>query len=167
MRRKTRIVVLSACLVLAALWGFYELAGMFAPGSYPFAEIYELNYPEEEVIKAVDQFRALHPDMIVPQVTIENKGSYDLKDREGRKNKGYWYLIYFYYRKENQIVFTWTRPNGYGKTGFAFVSVNNGLDIGHWKMINDDFGFFENRRMKRDFEERILKPVETILASDK
>jgi len=167
MSRKTKIIFLTAGLILVAIFGIYKLARMFASGSYPFAEIYELNYSEDKVIKAVEQFKIQHSDMIAPKVTIENKGSYDLKDSEGRTGNSYWYKIYFYYPKENQIIFTWTRPNGNGKTSFAFVSVNNGLDIGHWKEINDDFGFVENRRIKKDFEEGILKPIEKILTNEK
>lgn len=33
------------------------------------------------------------------------------------------------------------------------------LDLGHWKDVNDDFGFFENREIKKNFEETILERV--------
>ena len=85
-------------------------------------------------------------------------GQWDLND--GKENKkDFWYKFYFYDKKKNEIMFTWTRPAGQSKTTFAFVSINKGLDLGHWEYINDDFGFFENRKIKKDFEETILKKI--------
>lgn len=135
------------------------------PGSYPFAEIYELNAPEKNVIDAIVQFKSDHPEYVVPYVTINNQSAGNLSESEGRKEKSHWYFVYFYYPKENQIVFTWTRPSGKNKTDFAFISLNDGLELGHWKDINDDFGFFENRKMKKTFEERILNQIKQHLAT--
>jgi len=165
MTRKTKKTILIFGVIILGIFGFYELARMFSPGSFPFAEIYEFDYSEEKVIEAIRQFKVQHPEMTVPNVTIKNNGSFSLSESEGRKENSYWYLNYFYYTKENQIVFTWTRPSGRGKTSFAFVSLNNGLEIGHWKDINDDFGFWENRRLKKDFEERILEPIKKLLTN--
>jgi len=167
MTRNTRNILLVVGLVLVGIWGIYKSAWMFAPGSYPYAEIYELNYSEENVINSVRQFKKQYPKMTVPKVTIQNNGSYDLEESEGRDNNSSWYFIYFYFPKENQIVFTWTKPNGKRKTSLALVSLNSGLDIGHWKDINKDFIDSENRQLKRNFEERIIKPIENILRKQK
>jgi len=165
--RKTNKIIIIIGLILIVFFGFYKLTKLLSPGSYPNAEIYELNYPEGKVIEATHQLKILHPEMVVPKVTIKNSGSYDLAESEGRKDNSLWYTIYFYYPKENQIVFTWTRPSQKGTTSFAFVALNNGLDIGNWKDINDDFNSSENRQLKKDFEARILEPVKNILEKNK
>jgi hypothetical protein len=167
MTKNTKKIILIIGLIVIGLFGFYKLAYLFSPGSYSYAEIYELNYPEEKVIEAIRQFKIGHSEMVVPKVTIQNSGTYDLSESEGRKDSSHWYLIYFYYPKENQIILTWTRPSENWKTDFAFVSLNNGLDIGHWKNINNDFSISENRNLKKEFEERILNPVKRLLINDK
>ncbi|WP_026953130.1 hypothetical protein [Algoriphagus mannitolivorans] len=153
---KKRLIIIA--IVLIGLFFFYKLGDMFAPGSYPYAEHYELNYPEDKVIEAINNLKASDSGLLVPKVTIQGAGQWDLND--GKENKkDFWYKFYFYDKKKNEIMFTWTRPAGQSKTTFAFVSINKGLDLGHWEVINDDFGFFENRKIKKDFEETILKKI--------
>lgn len=130
----------------------------FSPGSYPYAETYELNYAEEEVKSAINKFKQEHSEYIVPKVTIDGKASLDLIDGQS-KEPNHWYVVYFYYLKENQILLTWTRPSENGKTTFAFVSVNKGLTLGNWKEINKDFSLAENNEEKKKFEERILNKI--------
>lgn len=138
---------------------------MFSPGSYAHAERYELEYPEEKVIEAISKLKKEDKDMAVPKTTIQNKGQWVLND--GKENKtDHWHKFYFYNKEKKQILFTWTRASGPSSTTFAFVSINSGLDLGNWKDINNDFGFFENRRIIKDFEEMILKRVKDNL-SDK
>ena len=159
MNMKAKIVLLLFCLISAGVFGFYKLAEMFAPGSYPYAEIYELNFSEKNTLNAIKQFQVQYPEIVVPKVTIKNKGSFNLGESEGQKGDAHWYSIYFYYPKENRIVYACTRPNGKEKTSFAFVLLNEGLDIGHWKDINKDFDSIENDKLKHEFEVRILKPI--------
>ena len=118
---------------------------------------------KDQVSKAIKTFKKLNPEYIVPKVNINNKGSFDLSEDEGRKEKSHWNFNYFFYKNENEIVFTWTRPSSEGNTDFAFVSVNKGLSLGNWKTINNDFGFFENRKVKEEFENRILKQVKKLI----
>jgi hypothetical protein len=136
----------------------------FAPGSYPYAEKYELNYSEEEVKTAIKKFKTENSEYQVPKVTIENQGAWYLMD-EQTKNPAHWYKIYFYYKTENQILLTWTRPAGKNKTIFAFVSINEGLNLGNWKDINKDFGSSVNKEEKVKFENRILKNIEQKLSN--
>ena len=131
---------------------------MYSPGSYGHAERYELNYPEDKVIEVINKLKTADTELLVPKVTIQGNGQWDLNDGK-EKETDYWYKFYFYDKGKNQILFTWTRPSGPNTTTFAFVSINNGLDLGHWKEINDDFGFFENRKIKKSFEETILKRI--------
>lgn len=144
--------------LLVALVLLMTAACNFAPGSYPYAEEYELNSSEDQVKVAINKFKEEHPEYIVPKVTINNQGSWDLTDGQS-KEPNYWYGVYFYYKSENKIVFTWLRPVGKHKTTFAFVSINDGLNLGNWKDINKDFNRLENKEEKKKFEERILNKI--------
>ena len=149
--------------ILAIMFGIfclYQFARMIAPGSYPFAEVYTIDAPEEKVLNAIKEFKTTHPEFIVPNVTINKGGSFNLSESEGRKENSFWNFNYFYYKKDNQIVFTWTRRSlENNKTEFAFVGLNDGLDLGNWQNVNDDFGYLENRNVKAKFERLILVPV--------
>ncbi len=102
----------------------------------------------------IETFKSENPEYIVPPEA-------QLKDgRSG--DSDYWYHIYFYYREKNQIVHTWVRASEKHSTTFAFDAVNDGLVLGRWKTVNDDFGFFENRKVKKEFEDRILENVKRI-----
>lgn len=134
-----------------------------APGSYPYAEKYELNYSEEDVKTAINKFKMDNSEYIVPKVTVNNEGAWNLTD-EPTKNPAYWYKFYFYYEDENKILLTWTRPAGKDKTTFAFVSINEGLNLGNWKDINKDFNSTVSKNEKLKFEERILKKIKQELS---
>jgi hypothetical protein len=163
MNKKKKKAIIIIALILIGILGYIKLGTIFSPGSYSYAEVYEFNYSETQVLEAISKFKIQHPEISVPKVTIENHGSFDLSESEGRKDNSFWYSIYFYYPEVNQIVSTWTRPSGEGKTSFALVGLNNGLDIGHWKIINHDFPSKENKQIKKDFEKRILEPIRKIL----
>lgn len=153
---KTLMVFIKRILVVVFLSKF--TACNFAPGSYPYAETYELNYSEEEVKTAINKFKQEHTEYVVPKVTIDGKATWDLIDQQS-KEPNHWYIVYFYYPKENQIILTWTRPAEKGKTTFAFVSINEGLTLGNWKEINKNFSRSENKEEKKKFEERILNKL--------
>ncbi len=160
MQKRTKRLLIILTIFFVCLFGLYQLAGILAPGSYPYAEIYELNVPEENVIAAINQFKLENSEFVVPEITIDNKPAGNISDGQGTNDNSYWYSVYFYYSKENKIVKTWTRPEGKTKTSFAFVGLNDGLDLGNWKFINNDFGFSDNSRIKKQFEERILSQIE-------
>ncbi|MBJ6119365.1 hypothetical protein JAO76_14240 [Pontibacter sp. BT310] len=145
-------------ITLGALFSCDQV-NMIAAGSFAYAETYELDYPETEVIEAITQFKRQYPEKIVP---ILPDGSV-LKDQR-RNESDHWFHVYFYDATKNQILNTWTRPAGRRKTTFALISVNKGLEIGNWKILNSDFNSEENRRLKNDFERQILKPIQGILA---
>lgn len=156
---KQRLIIIA--IVLIGLFFFYKLADMFAPGSYPYAEHYDLNYPEDKVIEAINKLKASDSGLLVPKGT-QGRGQCDLND--GKENEtDYCYKFYFYDKEKNEIMFTWTRPAGQSTTTFAFVAIKKGLDLGHWDDINKDFEFFENRKIKKDFEKTILKKIKEIL----
>lgn len=161
MKNKKSIIIIT---LIAIVVGWVIWFGVnFAPGSYPYAEEYVLNFPEEEVHKAIAEFKQDHPEYVVPKVTINNQGSFDLVDELVDPNS-YWYKFYFYDKAENKILYTWTRSKGKNKTTFAFVGINNGLDIPKWKDINKDFSRSDNNREKKKFEERILNKIQEQLS---
>lgn len=163
MKNRKSIII---AIIVSLFLGFVIWFGCnFAPGSYPYAEKYELNYSEEKIKKAIAKFKQEYPEYIVPKIAINSKGSWDLDDGQS-KEPDYWYGIYFYYKNENRIVFAWTRPIDNNKTTFAFISINDGLNLGHWKTINKDFSRSENRAEIKKFEERILNKIKAILKED-
>ncbi|MFV8334475.1 hypothetical protein ACNQF7_00135 [Flavobacterium sp. RSP29] len=117
------------------------------PGSYPYAEVYEFDAPEDKLIKAVSEFKINNPDFIVPE-------NIKLVDGRSKDKTDHWYHIWFYYKKENQIIYTWIRGNE-----FAFIAVNDGTKLGNWKDINKDFNQSENKHEKKKFEVRILNKI--------
>ncbi|MBI3220202.1 MAG: hypothetical protein HYZ44_11880 [Bacteroidetes bacterium] len=151
---RTRKIILTTLAVVVGLFFIYILGDAFSPGSYAQAETYELDYEESEVIKAINDLKTDNPNIAGPDFLSDERIDGNL------------YKVYFYFKDENKIVYTWTRPSGKNSTTFAFVSLNDGLTLGNWKDINDDFGFSENRRLKGIFEERILKEVEKRLTTD-
>lgn len=74
--------------------------------------------------------------------------------------------FYFYDKANNRILFAWTASSGPTTTTFAFVSVNEGLDTQNWKDVNDDYTFFENRKIVNNFEETILARVKKSLVEN-
>lgn len=145
------IILIASFVIIGVIW----FAKSFAPGSYPYAELYEIPVDEATLIEAINKFKNKNPQYCVPD---------QVKLKDGRKDKNaYWYRIDFYYPEENQIIFTWTRPANKGTTTFAFVSINDGTVLGNWKDINKDFSRSENRNNKKKFEDRILNPIKTII----
>jgi hypothetical protein len=137
-----------------AILGFlilFYISNMFAPGSYPYAERYELPVDEPTLVALINSFKDENPEYKVPD---PNR----LKDERIGAN-GHWYRIYLYYPKENQIVYIWTRPAGKKKTTLALVGFGYGLRLENWQLINKDFTSTENDEQKRKFEERILSKI--------
>jgi hypothetical protein len=61
--------------------------------------------------------------------------------------------------KRNQIVVTWVREVDRDHCLFALVRINDGIELGKWKDVNHDYGFFDSIKERNKFEERILKPL--------
>jgi hypothetical protein len=134
-------------------------------GSYQYAEEYELNYSEDCVKIAIQEFKKEHSEYIVPEVTIDRATFFPLLDHQTEKPDNHWFVVYFYYTNENKILNTWTRPTEQGKTIFAFVGINDGLTVGNWKQINKDLDKHDNNLQKKKFEERILNGIKAKLST--
>ena len=150
---RSSIVVTSLSMCI-----FQYSCSSVAGGSYPYAETYKLKFSEQKVIDAIKMFKNDHPELLVPKVQIENKGSFVVTD-EREDSSSHWYHFYFYYKNENQIINTWTRPETDQITTLAFVGINDGLNLGNWKYINRDFSAVENEKVKKQFRDRILDSI--------
>lgn len=140
MNRKHLLIIAGG---LFLLFCFYKLASAFAPGSYPYAECYELNYPENKVIEAAE--------------IVKKQNNYIAYGKfwEDNDTSDHWHHIYFNFH--DSMLLTWTRPNGKNITTFAFVSMQD--ENSEWKDINNDFGYFENRKLKKKLEKEILDKI--------
>lgn len=152
--KKIKAKLLFTIIVISISFQLIWVSCDFAPGSYPYAEHYELNVSEEILIKSIQNFKIKYPQYNVPE---------RVQLVDGRHREGYWYHFYFYYPIEGQIISTWLRLESKNKTTFALVSVGDGLILGNWKEINKDFSGSENKLQKKKFEERILYEVKKSL----
>lgn len=124
---------------------------VFAPGSYPYAERYELNCSESDLIDAIEKFKIENPQYNTPNHLQLTDGRSDNKDN--------WYHVYFSYKNEHEIIYTWVQGLDKTTTIFAFVSISKGDTLGYWKNINDDFSDEENNLQKEKFERLILNKI--------
>ena len=168
MTRKYIILIITFILVLSAILVFnetvqYELAkrmNMISAGSYSFSESYKLPYSDINVIKCIKKFKEKNPKYQVPDVSISSTNSFKLEDSPTKN--GLWFVAYLYDSNENRILKIAIRGNE-NNTTLEFVSINNGLEIGHWKDINRDFSYDENEQLKNTFEKFYLNPIQHIL----
>jgi hypothetical protein len=123
----------------------------FAPGSYPYAEVYEFDVSEEVLIKAVEEFKSDNP-----KYALSNQERFI----DGKRNeKDHWYHIWFYYPDRNKVVKSWIRGNK-----IAFVGIGDGMDLSNYKEINKDFARQANTNEKEIFERLILDKINNYIA---
>ena len=164
MQKHYRKVILVVGLILLGLFLIYRFAIEFAPGSYLYAEIYKLNASERDVINTINQFKTDHPELCTPKVQTQNNGQFDLND--GRKDSSdFWYSIYFYYPKRIKSFTPGQDLKESKKRPSLLFSLNSGLTLGNWKDINKDFSSNENKKLKEQFEKRILDSIKQRLTN--
>jgi len=135
-------------VVVAVLYGCN-----FAPGSFPYAEEFELNESRQTLINKVENFKEDNPQYKVPIRA-------NLIDGYQGDNL-MWFHVYFYYPDEDVIVKTWLRSKfDSSKTTFALVGINKGLVLGNWKEVNHNLDHSENSRQIGLFKERILNRLQ-------
>ncbi|TAE19329.1 MAG: hypothetical protein EAZ47_09460 [Bacteroidetes bacterium] len=144
--------------------GFGILSCNISAGSYPYAEVYKINASEAQVKKAIDIFKQQNPEFKIPNVTIGGGKPFELKD-EQTSNPSHWFVAYFYFAADNEIAYTYTRPQNSDVTSFAFVSVNKGLNLGTWQDLNFDLSKKETEVELIKFEQQILVPIQHIIDS--
>ena len=130
---------------------------IISAGSYAYAEIYTIESNESKLISIIENFKKKNPEYNSP---IELR-----EGRDGKDDK--WYHFYFYYKDRNEIVHFWIRQSSSNETTLALVGINEGLVLGHWRLINKDYSYKENKEQKRRFEERIFEPIKSTLKDTK
>lgn len=127
----------------------------FGAGSFPYAETYTINSPEEKVIDRINTLKEDNADCVVPKFQWEGK-EIELFD----ERKSHWYYFYFYLKDKNQIIMFWTKeavdPN---LTTVALIGVRDGVGLGNWRTINKDLTEEEDIEIKKIFEDRILSKI--------
>jgi hypothetical protein len=156
MTRNTKKTILIVGLVFAGLVTFYEIGKLFSPGSYVYAEEYEIKANESILIKGIEKFKERYPSYCVPDEV-------GIKDGQGTDRDDHWYYVYFYYKDKDEILTTWVRSSDKETTTFAFVGIHYGLFNGNFKFINKDFSNKENDFQKEKFEKTILEPIKKII----
>ena len=145
MTTKGRYVI---CAVFFAILLFNFVSCNFAPGSYPYVELYKFEVAESKIISAVNKFKMENSDYCLSNQERFIDGR--------RSNNDHWYHVWFYYPKENQIVKCWIRGTHIGCVGLGeYPSLRN------YKEINKDFSKQENKIQKEKFERRILKEIQS------
>ncbi len=152
MKKGIVIIIIVVFVFIIFCYGIYKFAELMAPGSYPYAERYELNIADSDLIRKIIKFKTSNPQFIPPE-------SIGLKDGKS-SDTDLWYHVYFYYPLENEILYTWIRSDG-KKSILAFVSICIGTNIynNSWREINRDFNNSENMAQKKKFEEMILNKL--------
>lgn len=130
---------------------FSCLSCNFAPGSYPYVELYEFQVSEPTLIKAVNIFKTENKIYCLP----EQKRFIDGRINEGSQ----WYHVWFYYPQENQIVKCWIRTSYKGNAELGLIGIGNGMSLDDYKEINKDFSIQENKMQKNKFELRIINEI--------
>src|SRR5690606_19027886 len=85
LKMKKRKILISLISIFLIAIGVLYFGGNFAPGSYPYAEIYKVDFPEENVSQAIKDFKNQNPDFKVPNVKINNNGEFDLEEKKEDK----------------------------------------------------------------------------------
>ncbi|HEY8918427.1 MAG TPA: hypothetical protein VIM87_18415 [Chitinophaga sp.] len=138
-------------LVFAAVCSVYG-CNLSPAGNYPYEERYKYKIAEEPLIDVLELLKENDSSLRVP-------GRYSFAD--GRVDSSdYWYHIYFYNRKRDEIILTRVRMSlDIGYTDFAFVAIKKRGYIGNWKYINKDFDSTENKARKQEFKTLILDRI--------
>lgn len=156
---KKRVLLITIGIIAVAYF-LYFIAWIIAPGSYPKAEIYELETTENILISIISDLKSKEPTIGLNTDSITNPtGLIDGRSQE----TGHWYHIYFYDSESDEIIHTWIRTKSESTVSFAFVGINKGLNLGNWTDANESFWWWKNKPMKLQFEKRILSKIKTEL----
>ena len=131
---------------------FSLVSCIIAAGSYPYVEEYDFKVKEADLITAIKTFKQNNPDYCVPE-------EFKLVDGRSNDRDDHWYHVYFFYKDENKVLYTWVRQGFEDITTFAFVATKDYKLIEQWKDINKDFSWSENKLQKQEFERRILNKI--------
>lgn len=141
----------SFIILLISVVSFSLSCNNFSAGSYAYAEIYQYKINDDTLIKILTNLKEEDSSLIPP---------IELGLVDGRSDKtDYWYHIYFFNKNKNEIIHTWVRKQDNEITNFAFVGINQGLQLGNWKEINKDYNKVDNSNKKDEFQNLILRKL--------
>lgn len=118
----------------------------YSPGSYPYAEIYKVELPEQEIIKRIHGIIENNPELKLPKVLVLKEG------RESEFDK--WYHMWVFDKKNNEIYYLWIRGSEVG-----LVSINKGQELGNWERVNKDLNGVKNNSVKTFFYNKIISEL--------
>jgi hypothetical protein len=184
--KKIVIIVFCGFLFVCGCEEFMRrVIGEFA-GSYPYAESWEINAKESDVITAIKEFERdsgshQQKSSVELESIAKRDTEYDWGDsvmlayqrklakdsltplpkyNSENSHLSYWLFVDFYYSDTKQVVHAWTRPDiDSMKTTLAFVSISGPDDFHENKLINKDFWYFENKRQIHKFERLIVNQI--------
>jgi hypothetical protein len=110
-------------IILNSILMFIFISCDFAAGSYPYAERYEIKCGESDLINAIKKFKEDNPEYCLPLPS-------QLKDGRSSDRDDHWYHVYFYYKKDNEIVNAWIRENNKRNNHFCFCCDKSRFRIG-------------------------------------
>jgi hypothetical protein len=114
--------------------------GMLGAGPNGYAQQYELDINNDALINSIERLKRENTAFIPLQNYAETDSLDTLTSH---------FNVHFYYRDKNTIVYFFINGK-HGITGKSFIN---------HKLINKDFDRNENLRVKKEFEERILKKL--------
>ncbi len=123
----------------------YIVADSLSPGTFANSVNYELNISIEELVKLIEDFKTKSPGFCV-------NNSYNLNDHRD----GYRYVVYFYFEKEGEILYTYLKSSGKEKTTWALVAVKK-KNSNDWLDLNEELSKKETIIRIEEFESSILE----------
>ncbi len=136
-------------------------------GSYPYAEKYIVNLPEDEVIQKIVDLKEKEPSLQVPSA---KPPFFSLTDSKSE----YEYHVFFLLKDGKTVLSCFVRNIDRYTTAIKLVSTGTGPEFLNTKEINArsyfvlrDLNSKENRQYKRDFEKQILNKLGVEWKKDK
>jgi hypothetical protein len=127
----------------------------FSAGSYPYSENYLINQPKDSVIKKIEELKEEFPNYKVPSFIWAGE---EITLNDKFLENGY-YTFYIFIEEKNQIVHSYIREINSNATIIGIVSVQNGLTLGNWMVINKDLSEEENKEIKYYFEKNVVSKI--------
>lgn len=124
----------------------------FAPGSYPYAQIYvSKNIDVSTIAQNAINFKNKNQEI----GSIDSLGFVD----GYHNNNKLWYYLYFNIKKEDLTFYCYLQNRGLHENIIGLVAVKSKKTQGDWKDINSDLDSQENEVYKTEFENLILKNI--------
>lgn len=123
-------------------------------GSYPYAEVFEIKFPKEDVVNKIDSVKMKEGLQVPP---FEWAGKETLLKDKTLKN-GY-SIFYIFLKETNQIMCFYIRADGSDETRVGLISIQNGLSLGNWKEVNKDLSKEESEQFEELFKEKIISKI--------